>query len=490
MTTNILPVSNIINVTISNTPTGLPLPNINNVALFTQDAPINGEVYGTYVNSTQVASNYGTNSVTAQMADALFAQVPNPLSGGGQLVVIPLEGTVSATPGYVTTANINANIATIAAVDDGDLKVTIDGTANNLTGLDFTGVTTMAEIAAVIQAKLQNCIVTSTTNTIIFTSKKVGTGSSIALASYSGGGTDLTGASYLNTASAVTTAATNSSGETILEAIDRTSGLVFYCPIMTTAYLEDSAISTIAAGVQSLNNLFFHQCASTGDIAGIATTISSASETKTRLLLYTESQAAGNLMKAAYVGRGCSQQLEGSNTSTTMMLKSLATITPDNGISQTFYEAAKTAGIDCYVSWGVPGVLSTGGNDYFDNQYANLAMLFAFQTAGFNYLAGTNTKVPQTEQGMNGLKSAYAKVCVQFVNNGELAPGTWNSSLTFGDPATFNNNIEKNGYYIYSLPVAQQSAEARNAREAPLVQIALKRAGAIHTSDVLVFVNA
>jgi hypothetical protein len=78
----------------------------------------------------------------------------------------------------------------------------------------------------------------------------------------------------------------------------------------------------------------------------------------------------------------------------------------------------------------------------------------------------------------------------QFVANGELAPGQWNSSQTFGDPLTFIKNIQQVGYYIFSTPVALQSSSDRNARKAPLVQIAAKRAGAIHSSTVLVVVNS
>jgi len=90
---------------------------------------------------------------------------------------------------------------------------------------------------------------------------------------------------------------------------------------------------------------------------------------------------------------------------------------------------------------------------------------------------------------MDGLKAAYSKTMDRFVKVGAVAPGEWTSSETFGDPETFKNNIRERGYYIFSIPIAQQSATEREAREAPLVQIAVKRAGAIHTSDVIVLVN-
>ena len=154
------------------------------------------------------------------------------------------------------------------------------------------------------------------------------------------------------------------------------------------------------------------------------------------------------------------------------------------------YSNSDAAGVDLYVSYdGVNSVVSNGGNDYFDNPYSDLALKFALETAGFNFLRQTNTKVPQTEQGMNGLKNAYAQVCERFVRNGCIAPGSWTSSERFGDPEIFDQNILTKGYYIYSLPITQQDAAEREARKAPLVQIAIKRAGALQTSDVIVLVN-
>ena len=71
------------------------------------------------------------------------------------------------------------------------------------------------------------------------------------------------------------------------------------------------------------------------------------------------------------------------------------------------------------------------------------------------------------------------------VLNGMTAPGTWTSSDTFGNPDTFRQNIAVSGYYIYSLPVAQQLAADRAARKAPTVQIAVKLAGGINTPELV-----
>ena len=51
-------------------------------------------------------------------------------------------------------------------------------------------------------------------------------------------------------------------------------------------------------------------------------------------------------------------------------------------------------------------------------------------------------------------------------------------------------NIADFGYYVYSLPLAKQSQTQRDARVAPLIQCAGKDSGAIHSSDVVVMVEA
>ena len=98
----ILPITNIINVTITNTPQGLSEKNVNSLALFTHEPTVSLDPYTVYVSANQVAVDYGTNSLTAKMANAIFAQTPNIRSGNGRLVIIPMQSAVSALPGDFT----------------------------------------------------------------------------------------------------------------------------------------------------------------------------------------------------------------------------------------------------------------------------------------------------------------------------------------------------------------------------------------------------
>lgn len=489
MQASIIPISNVINVTITDTPQGIAEKNVNNVLLLTNEPSSNSDVFDQYVSASQVAADYGTDSVTAKMANNIFAQSPNLRSGDGQLTIAPLIAAVAATQGTFITSNISANLAGFQAVNNGTLAATIDGTAHALANMNFTNCQTLADVAAIIENALLDCNVTAVGNTIHFTSKRAGSTSTVALAA-GAGGTSINGVGYIDVADGSATAGVNSSGETILAAIARLEPQVSFTPVLTNMLLEDAMIETVAAGVQAQDVHFHYATADYKAIAGIGTTITTASQTHTRLKLYTDDAADAVLMNAAYVGRAYSVDFNGSNTAQTMFLKSLANVTPDTGITQTLYNQAMTAGVDLYVSFdGVPGVLSTGGNDFFDNVYNDVALKYALETAGFNFLRQTNTKVPQTEQGMNGLKGAYAGVCQRFIFNGCIAPGSWQSSETFGDPVIFLQNVLSNGYYIYSLPIVQQAQPDRDARKAPLVQIAIKRSGAIQESDVIVLVN-
>lgn len=283
--------------------------------------------------------------------------------------------------------------------------------------------------------------------------------------------------------------------ETIDAAITRTAGLVQYFGCMSAEIDSEADMLAAAAVIQALNKIYF-VCSKTAtdvDTGEKLDLLRSGGFTQTRGLLYIGSGSTTDtlVMMASYAGRALSVDFTGSNTTSTMHLKDLKGVQPDSAMTQTILQKCIDAGADVYVSLqGVAKVFTSGANGFFDDVYNLRWLAGALAVAGFNFLAQTGTKTPQTEDGITALKNAYRQVCEQAVTNQFIAPGTWTSPTTFGVQADLFLNIQQRGYYMYSVPVSQQSAAARAARQAPLIQIAIKYAGALHKSSVVVNVNA
>lgn len=380
MTATILDLGNVINITLQGAPSLLAVPNINTVALISQEILLDYDVnqaFRIYKNLTDVGTDWGTNSNAFAIAGAFFSQQPNPLGTGGYLTIIPRQQSPSL--------------------------------------------------------------------------------------------------------------------ETIEAAIQRTINLVYYAGVIIDQTLDGTTLATLSSYIQGLDKLFFYASSTKADFApgGALDLIRQAGKTHTRCLYYNDGVALDTqLMAAAYCARGMSVDFTGSNTASTMNLKTLVGIVADTTLNQTDVDAAQAAGVDVYVNiGGIISALTSGLNGWFDEIYNELWFKLALQVAGFNYLRGTNTKIPQTEIGMDGLKNAYRQVCQQAVVNGFLAPGSWTSPDVFGNPQLLIASVAGIGFYVYSSPIALQSQSDREARQAPLVQIAAKAAGAIQKSNVIVAVN-
>lgn len=486
-----VPLSYTINVSLTSTPTGLADFNTNSIAIFANEPTGILESYQAYISPNAVSTDFGSDSLTYKMANALFTPVPNFRTGGGYLYIFPFKG-VNATAGTLTTADISANVEGFKSVTNGVLNITIDGTATQVEGLDFSNIQTLADIAQVIKNQNLDVNIEATENAIKFTSRRYGTDAavSIAEATEAGDATDLYGASYLNGATATPTSGTNASGQTLAQAVAAAQQQVYFGGVLTTQYCDNATVQANAAAIQSLDCDYFEAMTSMKNIADLGADIKAAGLGKTRSLELSNSAEDAKIAAATYATIAKSVNWNGSNTANTMNLKTLTGCLPDNGLNDTYVLSAQTNGVDIYANTGgLSVVYSNDNNGYTDDIEFQLAFKKKLEVAGFNYLRQTNTKIPQTEQGMTGLKDAYRRICEQFITNGAIAPGTWNTAIPFGDPEDFKRNIEETGYYIYSIPISQQAQTDREARKSPVVQIAVKCSGAIHFSDVIVTIE-
>lgn len=475
--------SNTANITLASVPSGVAEPSKNSIALFTIETPSQTGAYTAHVSSSTVGQLYGTSSLTYKMAQAIFSQTPNLRTGDGTLYVIPYVGT-SATSATWTSPDISSAISTFQAVTNGSLKLTLDGgTAVQVTGLDFSNIQSVDDIAKVIAGAGFDMFVEATTNGVKFTSKRFGSESSISFSSASAG-TDIGGSAYLNGSGGTVVAGVDStSQETLAEAIARVKDTISFGGVLTTQVVDNADIATIATAVQAEDMLYIEGTCSLENIAILGNSIKSAGNTHTHPLAYSNGIVEMKCFVAAAMSRALSVNWAGTNTANTLNLKQLATIQPDLNLNQTYYNNAKTYGVDLYGSTqGYSCYYAFDNGAYIDEIVMNMLLKSKLEIGIFNALASANAKVPQTEAGVSVIKTAIQNIVIQGVRNGYIAAGKWNSlSNRFGDLEDFDANILQHGYYIYSQPVAEQSQADREARKCPLIQIAVKRSGAIHS---------
>ncbi len=483
-----LPIQEVVNVSVSEAPLGLSAFNVNNLAMFTDESPTlafaNG--YGVYKTATAVGNDFGSSSKTFAMATAIFAQTPNLLAGNGELIIFPLLTDLDA----VTEVQ---KISFSAAPASGTFVLNYG--ALPTAAIPYTDDAAAVQVALRLVAGLGGVTVTGSFAAgyvITFTGVS---GAFPALVVSNSSLKDSSGAGVSTSVSITVYGVAAGSTETLISAILRTQGSVSYCGIIKENTYVSNELIVAATYVQTQDMMLFVASHDVADIAvttGIFWQIEQAALSQTRCFLYVGDATydTANKVLAGYVGRAMSVDFSGSNTVITMQLKTINGAVADANMTQTIFTACGIAGVDIYPSFnGVPKVWSNGENKFYDQVYNLLWFVTSLQVAGFNALATTATKLPQTEQGAGVLTTAFSAVCAQAVTNGYFAPGTWTGDI-FGNQADMLRNIADVGFYIYHQPVAQQSQADRAARKAPLFQIAGKEAGADHTANVLVNINA
>ena len=131
-----------------------------------------------------------------------------------------------------------------------------------------------------------------------------------------------------------------------------------------------------------------------------------------------------------------------------------------------------------------PGKVASG--EFLDTIVGVDWLALTIQTAVYNLLYLSPTKIPQTDAGTHLITTIIEGVCYQALNNGLLAPGTWQSdgigALSYGD-------FMPKGFYVYAPLVSTQSVADRSARKSVPIQVAVKLSGAIHSVVINVSVN-
>lgn len=183
-------------------------------------------------------------------------------------------------------------------------------------------------------------------------------------------------------------------------------------------------------------------------------------------------------------GRAFTVNFTGNNTTITLKFKTEPGVTYET-LTTTQAAAIDSINGNVYVYYAndtaiiQQGVMANG--DFFDERHGLDWLQNYVQTNLYNLLYTSATKIPQTDAGVTRLMTNVEASLDQAVNNGLVAPGVWNcgpiGQIESGDTLT-------KGYYVYADSVDNQAQSDREARKSPVIQAALKLAGAIHYGDV------
>lgn len=188
------------------------------------------------------------------------------------------------------------------------------------------------------------------------------------------------------------------------------------------------------------------------------------------------------------ISRLLSMNFSANNSTITLKFKTLPAITADE-ITATQAKKAQVLGVNIYTYFDDVALLAEGtvvGGKFADEIVILDWFKDAVQKAVFNRLYQSPTKLPLTDRGQAVLIAAVEKVCIAGVNNGAFAAGQWNGD-SFGTLET--GDMLESGYYVWAAPMDTLSESDREIRKATPIQVAVKLAGAIHSSDVIINFN-
>jgi hypothetical protein len=494
----------IVDVDVSFAPLAVPLVNFDTLLIVGVSNIMDvSEGVRTYHSIREVAGDFATNSAEYLAALRYFSQSPTPdtlyISRWAQF----------ATAGRLTCGLIssaNQLMSRWTPITNGHFKVVIDQVGINIvTGVDFTGVTNMNAVAAKIDAALPGAVVTWNGKQFLINSGTTGVTSSVGFLVDCDPG-EMIGVSPTNIAGLmlgkVNQAIRSSAGskaETAVNAVARVDGLGWYAAMFAHWNYYGSVSNpnpvpsmadhlAVAAYCQAGIHLYgantkdplVLDAASTADIAS---QMRLAGYTRT-VMMYSQDPYA----VASFFGRAFTVNFEGSNTTITMMFKQMPGVVPE---VLTAAQAATLTNKRCnvyamYIN-GVPilqeGIVS--GLAYFDEVHGTDWLANRIQTDLYNVLL-QSPKIPQTNAGVHILLTAMEGGLSQAATNGLVAPGVWNAP---GFGALQQGDYLSTGFYSYVPNVDSQPQSIRESRRAPMLQAAIKMAGAVHFADVLVNVN-
>lgn len=492
-----LSVSNAVNVTMNISPLAAPTRNFGMpVHIGSTDVIDVGERIRAYASITGVGADFSVTDPEYKAALLHFSQVPQPS------ILYVGRWAKTATKAVLKGGVLSASqqlISNFTGITTGAFAIAFDGGATlQVTTINLSAQTNLNGVAAQVQTRLQvvaagaTCTWDANNGRFVIKGATTGATATVGYAAAPASGVDISTLLKLTSATAsapVAGVAAETLDQTITKLIDQSAD--WYAAIVTETYTDAEAIAA-AAIIQAQSKkrrlgltIQSSQAIDNTNTSDLASQLKAAGYSRT-FVQYSSSSAQA---VAAFFGRACTVNFNGSKTAITMKFKTEPGVVAET-LTQTQATALKTKNVNVFVNYdNGTAIIQEGVNcdgSFFDEWHGLDWLENDVQTTVWNVLYTSTTKVPQTDEGTSIIVNAIADRCEQAITNGLVAPGKWNAS-GFGQLKT-GDTLSK-GYYIYAPPVATQSQPDRELRKAVPIQVACKLAGAVHSADIAFTIN-
>lgn len=499
MPVSVLPISGLIQVAISLAPQAAQSQNLNSLLVMGPSAIIDPVTrMRSYSSLAEVAGDFGTSAPEYLAAVLWFEQnggggIPASLNIGrwvnaassGQLFGAPLSAAQQAI----------ANWTAVGA--EGGFTISVDGTAQHVTGVNLSAVTNLNGVASAINAVLTGatCAWNSVYQNFVFTSTATGASSTLSFLTVATSGTDISvmlgGAAVTGNGAYTVPGQVAESALAAVTLLDSMFGQQWFgIEVLGAADADHEAIAPYIEASANFH-YYFLTTQEAGVLVGNYTTdiayiLSQLGYQRTFVQFsstnpYAVTSAAARILTTNY---------NGNNTVIDLMYKQEPGITPEN-LNSVQAAAAQAKQANVLAAYDNNTAIIQYGNSCSGLPAALVIGAMAFgvqlQTDLFNELYLSTTKVPQSDGGMHTLGTVIENDCTQFVNNGFFAPGTWTSSTVFG--TLYQNKYLAKGYYLYTPAVATQSSASRAAGNSVPFQLAAKFSGNVRNVNLAVTIN-
>lgn len=512
-----LPISEVVNVKLSKVPTAEAQRNFGMLALLSSEyltSSVKDEPYVIVASQDDVELAFGTNSKTAAACRPFMGHSPRPAT----MVIGPIDSTLKpVTPATKATLSSATTISLtdVEALGTGTLSMLINGTAEVFI-LDFTKVTTIDQLVTELDTKLAAKVKVTKSATgvgVVLTALTAGVGSIEAIRAdtaqtekrfttrFSSAfltdavASDASAVLKLRTedgATKVDGKAASAAGapmQTEIEAIAAFSNEYpeWYAVAFVNNFTSNEAIFDTGVYIQALDKRIMAFTTNSSDHLQQLNTnpikkLYDALADRT-CVFYHKVEKHPHMAALAEM---LSVNFEGTKTVKTLKFKQASGIMSDS-LDVTTAKKAFALGINCYTYYGSSAMFSEGTmigkHRYFDEIHWLDWLVDAVQKNVFNALLQTPTQIDLTDQGTAKLLKRVTEVAGKGVRNGGAAPGVWRidgfGTLSRGD-------FLEEGFYAWADTVANLSDTQVEDRQGPTMYLAIKRAGAVHKSEVII----